>query len=267
MAYNVQSLSDMMTHVNTVSVLSKFVEYIRLHVGEYKFSCRDDDFLGWMRCDGRSLSRSTYKDLYEIIGTNFGSNDGLTFNIPDYRGRVFGIVGEGDGLTSRTIGQMSGAETHTLTSNELPGHTHTGTTASDGLHSHTGSTSTNGAHNHGGSTGAAGGHTHTNDTNTTTKGLATINGFSTTTELDDTNNGELNLRTLETLTIDAVGDHSHTITSGGDHSHTVTTDANGSHTHIFTTDITGSNVAHNIMQPTLFGGNVFIFSGVVAPSV
>lgn len=243
MAYNVQSLSDMMTHVNTVSVLSKFMEHIRLHVGEYKFSCRDEDFLGWMRCDGRSLSRSTYKDLYEIIGTNFGSNDSVTFNIPDYRGRIFGIVGEGDGLTSRTIGEMSGAETHALTVNELPGHTHTG------------STSTNGAHNHGGSTGAAGGHTHTNDTNTTTKGLATINGLSTTTELDDTSNGELNLRTLETLTINAVGDHSHTIASGGDH------------THVFTTNVTGSNYAHNIMQPTLFGGNVFIFSGVFVQSV
>jgi microcystin-dependent protein len=36
----------------------------------------------------------------------------------------------------------------------------------------------------------------------------------------------------------------------------------GGHSHAFTTNSTGSNVAHQNMQPTLFGGSVFIFTGV-----
>jgi microcystin-dependent protein len=36
----------------------------------------------------------------------------------------------------------------------------------------------------------------------------------------------------------------------------------GGHTHTFTTNSTGGGEAHNNMQPTLFIGNVFIFSGV-----
>jgi microcystin-dependent protein len=39
-------------------------------------------------------------------------------------------------------------------------------------------------------------------------------------------------------------------------------DNGGTHTHTFTTDSTGGSDPHNNMQPTLFIGNVFIFSGV-----
>jgi microcystin-dependent protein len=44
--------------------------------------------LGWAICDGKLLSRSTYVDLFKVIGTANGSGDGVTtFNLPDYRGR------------------------------------------------------------------------------------------------------------------------------------------------------------------------------------
>ena len=37
-------------------------------------------------CDGRVLNRSTYSDLFSVIGTIWGSGDGVsTFNIPDLR--------------------------------------------------------------------------------------------------------------------------------------------------------------------------------------
>jgi microcystin-dependent protein len=39
-------------------------------------------------------------------------------------------------------------------------------------------------------------------------------------------------------------------------------DNGGTHTHGFTTNSTGGSDPHNNMQPTLFIGNVFIFSGV-----
>lgn len=56
---------------------------------------------------------------------------------PDLRGRFVIAYGQGSGLTNRAYGATGGAETHTLTVNEIPGHTHTGTTASDGTHTHT----------------------------------------------------------------------------------------------------------------------------------
>jgi hypothetical protein len=39
-------------------------------------------------------------------------------------GRALGIAGAGSGLTTRTLGQTVGAETHTLTAAEIPAHTH-----------------------------------------------------------------------------------------------------------------------------------------------
>ena len=51
---------------------------------------------GWMLCDGRELSRSTYNRLFWTIGVCWGNGDGsTTFNIPDLRG-VFlrGVSGD-----------------------------------------------------------------------------------------------------------------------------------------------------------------------------
>ncbi len=42
----------------------------------------------WLICDGRTVSRTTYPDLFTLIGDTFGKGDGMTtFNLPDLRGR------------------------------------------------------------------------------------------------------------------------------------------------------------------------------------
>jgi microcystin-dependent protein len=39
---------------------------------------------GWLLCDGSAVSRTTYADLYAVIGDTYGSGDGsTTFNLPD----------------------------------------------------------------------------------------------------------------------------------------------------------------------------------------
>lgn len=39
----------------------------------------------WLICDGQELSRSEYKELFNVIGESFGAGDGsTTFNIPDF---------------------------------------------------------------------------------------------------------------------------------------------------------------------------------------
>ncbi len=109
-------------------------------VGDYKLSAHTEDFHYWLKCDGRSLSRHEYCRLFDVIGTAFGSVDADSFNLPDARGRVPGLAGQGVGLTVRHLGQNIGSETHTLTVAQLarhshgvtdPGHFHTFTTFND----------------------------------------------------------------------------------------------------------------------------------------
>lgn len=95
-------------------------------IADLKWSARDNDHVGWVKCDGRALSRADYNELFEVIGTTYGVGDNsTTFNIPDCRGRVLGGTGSGTGLTARSKGAVVGSETHTLTTNEMPSHTHT----------------------------------------------------------------------------------------------------------------------------------------------
>ena len=43
---------------------------------------------GTLLCDGSAVSRDTYSDLFDVIGTTWGEGDGeTTFNLPDLRGK------------------------------------------------------------------------------------------------------------------------------------------------------------------------------------
>lgn len=85
---------------------------------------------GWLPCDGSSQLRSAYPALFATIGTTYGAADGTHFNLPDYRGRVLvGLDNMGGSDAGRlsvanTLGGSGGAETHTLTSGEMPAHEH-----------------------------------------------------------------------------------------------------------------------------------------------
>ncbi len=102
---------------------------------------------GWVLCDGATLSRTTYADLFTAIGTAWGTGDGsTTFNIPDLRGMFLRGVSGGSGndpdASSRTasgpggntgnnVGSYEGdtfrSHQHNITD---PGHTHTATWSS-----------------------------------------------------------------------------------------------------------------------------------------
>lgn len=52
--------------------------------------------VGWLLCDGRTVSRSEYINLYDAIGVAWGEGNGTTtFNLPDLRGMFLrGVSGE-----------------------------------------------------------------------------------------------------------------------------------------------------------------------------
>jgi len=113
---------------------------------------------GWLICDGSTVSRRIYSDLFKVIGTTYGAGDSnTTFTLPDMRGRFAMGAGTGTGLnssgsgaisgsaqTARTVGQWLGEETHLLTTAELASHTHANTVAGG----NTGTMNSNTAHQH-----------------------------------------------------------------------------------------------------------------------
>ena len=79
----------------------------------------------WLACDGAAVSRSTYADLFALIGTTYGAGNGTTtFNVPDLRGRIPVGVGQGPGLSSYTLAVAGGAESIVLSEAEMATHSH-----------------------------------------------------------------------------------------------------------------------------------------------
>jgi len=129
---------------------------------------------GFLECNGAAVSRTTYADLFAIVGTTYGAGDGSsTFNVPDLQDNV--AVGKSN---NKALGSTGGANTVTSTGNvggstanatlstaQLASHTHT-----KGRHANSGS-NPKGFNNldnqfrgagpdNTGSAGSGGGHSH-----------------------------------------------------------------------------------------------------------
>ena len=92
---------------------------------------------GWLFCYGQAVSRTTYAALFAAIGIANGAGDAsTTFNLPDLRGRVpvgrdnmggtaaSRMTSAGSGVDGNTLGAVGGAQTHTLTTAQIPAHNH-----------------------------------------------------------------------------------------------------------------------------------------------
>jgi microcystin-dependent protein len=196
---------------------------------------------GYLLCQGQSISTTTFAGLFAAIGYNYGGS-GESFNLPNLENRV--PVGKGAG-TFASLNATGGAETVTLTTDQIPSHTHT-----------------QNAHNHGASSGDAGSHSHTASSGNSSPGTNQTNGHSHSltavparTSLgrgSGTTSTFIPLDQRE-ITSDFQAAHSHTVNS---HSHTVTVADGGSHSHSVTVNNatainqnTGGGAAHTNLQP------------------
>lgn len=80
---------------------------------------------GWAFCDGQLMPLSQNTALFSLLGTVYGGDGKSTFALPDLQGSAAMHPGQGQGLSLRDLGEMSGTETVTLLVSEIPVHTHT----------------------------------------------------------------------------------------------------------------------------------------------
>lgn len=63
---------------------------------------------GWLKCNGSTISRSSYPDLFAAIGTAYGAGNGsTTFKIPDYRGEFIRSWDDSRGIDTTTTSNTS----------------------------------------------------------------------------------------------------------------------------------------------------------------
>jgi microcystin-dependent protein len=89
------------------------------YVGEIRMFAGNFAPAGWMFCEGQLLPISGNETLFQLIGTTYGGDGQSTFGLPDLRGRI--PVHQGNGFT---LAETGGAETITLTINQIAAHSH-----------------------------------------------------------------------------------------------------------------------------------------------
>lgn len=97
--------------------MEPFIAEIKLFAGN--FAPR-----GWAFCDGQLLPINQNQALFSLLGTIYGGDGRTTFALPDLRGRVPVHPGTGPGLSQYRVGEKGGAETVSLTVEQLAAHSH-----------------------------------------------------------------------------------------------------------------------------------------------
>ena len=100
-------------------------------VGLIGFFSSETPPTSWLACDGSSVSRTTYSELFAVIGTAYGTASGTTFNLPDGRGKFprgwdngAGNDPDAGSRTAQATGGATGDNVGSIQADELKAHTH-----------------------------------------------------------------------------------------------------------------------------------------------
>jgi len=93
-------------------------------IGEVFFFAAETAPASALVCDGASLARSEYPQLFAVIGISFGAVDSSHFSLPNLEARAPIGTGQITGGTLRELGDTGGSETKAITASNLPEHTH-----------------------------------------------------------------------------------------------------------------------------------------------
>jgi microcystin-dependent protein len=187
---------------------------------------------GWILCNGDAVSRTTYSDLFAVIGTNYGVGDGTTsFNLPYYDD--YWLIGAPSALTTAPDHEGLPASWRVASGVQFyESFSH----SSNGAHlSHATSMTPAGEHNH------AAGHTH----------VVTTATSSSVTQGSHTASGVFN---------SAGAAHTHSITSGGPSSTAAVGEIGSSvsspvHTHVISL-ASGGSTSNHVVSGVSYSGTV-----------
>lgn len=94
-----------------------FIGEVRIFAGT--FAPRD-----WAFCNGQTIQVSQNPALFSLLSSIYGGDGRTDFGVPNLPGRAPMGAGNGPGLTQRSLGQIGGVETVTLTQANMPSHDH-----------------------------------------------------------------------------------------------------------------------------------------------
>jgi microcystin-dependent protein len=195
---------------------------------------------GWLKANGATVSRTTYAQLFSVLGTLYGSGDGsTTFTLPDFRGEFLRAFDDSRGVdASRAFGSAQAGD--------VLSHTHaisvtSGNNSVDHSHSislNSGYQSADHSHGQGGTWGSGGrsaAHSHSQSDNLSgniTGGWGCYGGGGFTNEVMIGRGGGLQTGTES-------ADHSHNTAIGGS-----TGGVSANHYHGVSGSSAGASVPH-----------------------
>lgn len=94
------------------------------YVGEIRMFAGNFNPSGWEFCDGQLLPISENETLFQLIGTTYGGDGESTFALPNIQSRIPIHMGTGGSGTTYQLAETGGAESVTLTVQQIPSHTH-----------------------------------------------------------------------------------------------------------------------------------------------
>jgi len=120
------------TEKRYIGTSTEWKELVSAMVGDVKSVAYETVPTGWLECNGASLLRASYAELFTAIGTNYGTADGSHFNIPDLRGKfprgwdhAAGNDPDRAARTAQATGGDTGDHVGTIQADGFKAHTHT----------------------------------------------------------------------------------------------------------------------------------------------